>query len=233
MHEQTLIVLSNFDAYTGELNIKRLALTVTALAAFTGSAFAADLPARTYKAPPPAPVVYNWTGCNIYGGAGYGWYSAEGREVDPLTGTIITTQGDTGGKGWLGQVGAGCDYQFAGPLGNWVIGAFGDYTFSNVRGDHIGPPATITIGELKQDHSWAVGGRVGYLVSPNLLSYFNAGYTETHFNDTIYFSNGAVAGLGLPIGILLPGSTYKGWFVGSGFEYALNFFSVSGLFLKN
>jgi outer membrane immunogenic protein len=37
--------------------MKKILLAMTALAAFTGSAFAADLPARTYtKAPPPPPV---------------------------------------------------------------------------------------------------------------------------------------------------------------------------------
>jgi outer membrane immunogenic protein len=212
--------------------MKKLALAVTAIAALSGQAFAADMAVKARPAPPPV-AVYNWTGCNIYGGGGYGWYTAETREVVPLTGAIVTTQGDTGGRGWLGQVGAGCDYQFSGPYGNWVIGAFGDYTFSDVKGDHIGPPVTVTVGELKQDYSWAVGGRVGYLVNPNFLSYVNAGYTETHFKDTIYFGNGAGApALGVAANTLLPAATYKGWFVGSGFEYALNFFSVPGLFLK-
>jgi outer membrane immunogenic protein len=211
--------------------MKKLVLALAATAALTGQAIAADMAAKARPLPPPVPV-YNWTGCNIYGGGGYGWYQAQGRQVDPNTGLVFNNNGDTGGKGWLGQVGAGCDYQFAGPLGNWVIGVFGDYTFSDVHGDHIGAPVTTSVGNLKQDWSWAVGGRIGYLVSPTFLTYVNGGYTETHFTDTTYFNalgqNIAIA----PNGTFLPGATYQGWFIGSGYEYQLNFLSLPGLFWK-
>lgn len=210
--------------------MKKLVIALVAVAAFTGPALAADMAARPYtKAPIAAPVAYNWTGCYIAGGGGYGWYTAEGREVVPATGAVINTHGDTGGKGWMGQVGAGCDYQFAGPMGNWVVGLLGDYTFSDVKGDHIGAPNTLAVGRLKEDYSWAVGARVGYLVNPNFLSYFNAGYTETHFKDTTYFN--ALGAPGVPRGTFLDGGTYQGWFLGSGFEYSLNF--LPGLFLKS
>ncbi|MGA9952260.1 MAG: porin family protein, partial [Bradyrhizobium sp.] len=43
--------------------MKKLVLALTAVAAFTGSALAADLPARTYtKAPMMPEPVMNWTG---------------------------------------------------------------------------------------------------------------------------------------------------------------------------
>ena len=210
--------------------MKKLVLALTALAAFTGSASAADLAARPYtKAPPPPVPVATWTGCYVAGGGGYGWYTAETRQVDPITGAALFNQGDTGGKGWMGQGQAGCDYQFAGPLGNWVIGGFGDYTFSNVHGDHVGPGFTTSVGNLKEDWNWAAGARVGYLVSPTFLTYFSAGYTEAHFNQTNYTSFVALGVPGSP-GTALPGATYKGWFLGSGFEYALGF--LPGLYLK-
>jgi outer membrane immunogenic protein len=212
--------------------MKKLVLALTALAALSGSALAADLPTKAPMYQPPAPV-YNWTGCYIGGGAGYGWYTAESREVDRITGAVLNREGDTGGKGWLGQVGAGCDYQFTGPLGNWVVGAFGDYIFSNVHGDHIGAPATLSVGSLKEDNSWAVGGRIGYLVNPAFLTYVNAGWTETHFANTTYFNS-----LGTTVlanGTFLPGATYQGWFIGSGFEYNFDLFGfrLPGLFLKS
>lgn len=208
--------------------MKKLVLALTAVAALTGSANAADLGARPYsKAPPPLAPVYSWTGCYIDAGGGYGWYNAESREVDPVTGAFLTHQGTAGGRGWMGQVGAGCDYQFAGPLGNWVIGAFGDYTFSDVHGDKIGPPDTLSVGNLKQDWSWAAGGRLGYVVSPTFLTYFSAGYTETHFKQVDYVS---VFAPGVLTGTALPASTYQGWFIGTGFEYSLSF--LPGLFLK-
>ena len=119
--------------------MKKLVIALATAAALTSPALAADM---ATKAPmrAPVPVAYNWTGCYVAGGGGYGWYTAEGREVAPATGAVINTNGDTGGKGWMGQVGAGCDYQFAGPMGNWVVGLLGDYTFSDVKGDHIGAP---------------------------------------------------------------------------------------------
>src|SRR5260370_42048499 len=50
--------------------MKKLIIALTAVAAFTGSASAADLAARPYtKAPMLAPV-YNWTGLYIFGGPG-------------------------------------------------------------------------------------------------------------------------------------------------------------------
>src|SRR6202035_1651053 len=60
-----------------ELKMKKLVLALTALAAFTGSAVAADLPARTYtKAPEPLPVAPSWTGFYIFGGGGGGIWDA-------------------------------------------------------------------------------------------------------------------------------------------------------------
>ena len=43
---------------------------------------------------------------------------------------------DHGGRGWLGKVGAGCDYQFAGPFGSWVVGVFADGHWSDIKGNH-------------------------------------------------------------------------------------------------
>src|SRR5438876_1787717 len=55
--------------------VKTLLLASTALAAFSGSALAADLSARIpVKAPPViAAVPYSWTSCYIGGHVGAGW----------------------------------------------------------------------------------------------------------------------------------------------------------------
>ena len=58
--------------------MKKLVIALTAVAAFTGSAVAADLGARPYaKAPAPVAAVYNWTGFYIFGGGGGGLWSAD------------------------------------------------------------------------------------------------------------------------------------------------------------
>ena len=38
-------------------------------------------------------------------------------------------------------------------------------------------------GEEKEKNAWAVGGRIGYLVTPNVFTYWNGGYTETRFDQ--------------------------------------------------
>ena len=207
--------------------MKKFALALAITAAFTGSALAADMAPRAYsKAPAPMAAAPSWTGCYVAGGGGYGMYNADSSEVNANTGAFVVSEGTTGGRGWIGQAQVGCDYQFAGPLGNWVIGAFGDYNFQSVRGDHLGPD-TIKVGPLKQDSAWAVGGRVGYLVTPSFLSYVSGGYTETHFKQVDYVNFGTL----LPDGRSLPGATYTGYFLGSGFEYALGL--LPGLYLKS
>ena len=52
--------------------MKKLLIALTAVAAMSGSAFAADM-ARPYtKAPAPVAPAYNWTGFYIFGGGGGG-----------------------------------------------------------------------------------------------------------------------------------------------------------------
>ena len=75
-------------------------------------------------------------------------------------------------------------------------------------------------GEEKESSAWAVGGRIGYLVTPNVFTYWNGGYTETRF-DQINFSSSFT---GVPAAII-DAHTYHGWFIGGGTEIAL-----SGLF---
>jgi hypothetical protein len=62
--------------YLGVDMKKLLLASFATLAVLSGSALAADMPARpTYKsAPMPAPV-YNWTGCYVDGGFGYALYT--------------------------------------------------------------------------------------------------------------------------------------------------------------
>jgi outer membrane immunogenic protein len=205
------------------------AAALTTLAAF-GSAGAADLPmpAPVYKAPPPP--VYNWTGCYIAGGGGYGWWNQDSQEVLTATGVPVLAQVTNGGKGWFGQGQGGCDYQFNLPLGTWnlpvVIGVFGDWEGGSIRGTSSTP---LIVGSENESSSWAVGGRAGYLVTPRFLTYFDGGYTQARFDGINYNSTfaGGIANL-----FTAPATTYNGWFIGSGFEYAFDWLPIPGLFLK-
>jgi outer membrane immunogenic protein len=209
--------------------MKRALFIAFALAAaIPGSALAADLPlpeAPVYKALPPP--VYNWTGCYIGGGGGYGMWNQDSY-VRNAAGVPISATTTNGGRGWFGQGQAGCDYQFTAPIFNVnaVIGAFGDYDFDSLSGTSNTP---LGVGSEKESDSWSAGLRAGWLVTPRFLSYFDGGYTQARFNQVNY--SGLAAGAG-PAGFSLAAQTYNGWFIGSGFEYALDILPISGLFLK-
>src|SRR5437879_7776229 len=167
--------------------MKKIIIALTIVAAFTGSASAADLAARPYtKAPAPVAAAYNWTGFYIFGGAGGGLWNADSNVHstglgDPFSpfgafgpaGTALTRDQRLGGSGWFGTVGIGYDWQ-VNPT--WVIGAFADGQFGDIRGS-LSDPLVGTEGREKLRTSYAAGARLGYLVAPNVLSYVNAGYS--------------------------------------------------------
>ena len=212
--------------------MKKIAIALTAMAALTGTASAADLAARPYtKAPVVVAPVANWTGCYVAGGGGGAYVKNDHNDYTTVAGRgIVAGQAlgpnlSTGEDGWFGTVQVGCDYQFAGT--NWVAGVFGDYDFMSVRGDisAFGTLVPSVVGSQKLDSQWAIGGRVGYLVLPQLLTYVSGGYTQGHWTST---NLTPFAGL-VPTNTL-PGATKGGWFIGTGDEYALGF--MPGLFWK-
>jgi outer membrane immunogenic protein len=208
---------------SGAFDMKKfLVFALTSAALLPMPALAADLGRPAYAPPPPPPPVYNWTGCFVGAGGGYGMNNVDTQEfVDTGSGSVGFPQTTSGGRGWLGQVSGGCDYQFStGNWGNWVVGAFADYEFMDLTGNH-GSLVLTDSANLKENGAWAVGGRIGYLITPNFLTYWDGGYTQTHFDQANYMFTGAV----------IPGTTYDGWFLGSGFEYSFNWL-IPGLFLK-
>jgi outer membrane immunogenic protein len=218
------LYLKNLKGWVTAMRMIKFAL-LTSLSAFVLGApvLAADMgvPMKAPMAPPPLPAP-TFTGCYVNGGAGYGLYNIDHFSQPTIFGDFTPTS-TSGGRGWLGTVGGGCDYQFGSGSGfwsNWAVGAFADYDFMDLHrniviADHSG------VGNAKESSAWAVGGRIGYLVTPNVFTYWNGGYTETRF-DQINLSDDD--GDGTPFGTI-GGHTYHGWFIGGGTEIAL-----SGLF---
>jgi outer membrane immunogenic protein len=208
----------------GNLNMKKLVLALTAVAAFTGSASAADLAARPYtKAPVPVAPVYNWTGFYIFGGGGGGLWSADTFTQTTVTAFPLSTNQRQGGSGWFGTVGIGYDWQ-VNPT--WVVGLFGDGQFGSIKGtiQDPGPLGAVSVsGQEKLEDSWAAGVRVGYLVAPNVLSYVNGGYSGSRWSSTTLLNTFS----GLPSGTHTNSFTRNGWFVGGGVENNLNIFGIS------
>ena len=110
--------------------------------------------------PPPPPPTF--TGCWLSGGVGYGLWQQENTDfntfgfIDRPVGVQLTGPVDTGGRGWLGRVGGGCDYQFS-FLGNqqWVIGGFTDYDWTNLHG-RLAEPFVGDVGDENMNNQWAV-----------------------------------------------------------------------------
>jgi outer membrane immunogenic protein len=209
--------------------MKKLVLALTALAAFTGSASAADLAARPYsKAPPPMAPVYSWTGFYIFGGAGGGLWAADSNVVTFPGGVPITRDQRLGGSGWFGTVGIGYDWQVN---SSWVIGVLADGQFGDIRGS-LSEPIFFAEGREKLRDSYAAGVRLGYLVAPNVLSYVNAGYSGSQWSG-VGLSSLAVGG---PTTTIATTGSFNrnGFFVGGGVENSLNFFGITapGWFMK-
>src|SRR4051812_49820676 len=112
--------------------MKKLVLALTAVAALTTSASAADLGARPYaKAPVPYTPAYNWTGFYIFGGGGGGLWNADsnvqstgvvgGAGFFGPAGTALTRDQRFGGSGWVGAGGIRFDWQVQGRWGGCVV----------------------------------------------------------------------------------------------------------------
>jgi outer membrane immunogenic protein len=204
--------------------MKKIAVHVAAISVLFGaSAGAADLRQPVpVKAPAPVVAAYNWTGCYVGAGGGYGMFNQETGFLN--AGVPFGLSNDVGGRGWFGTVQVGCDYQIG---SNIVVGAFGDYDWSSIKGD-AAIDALAAVGEEKLKSSWAAGGRIGWIPfqASQLLVFVSGGYTEARFNqvDLLSVFNG------VPRNLAISKHTYSGWFLGTGYEYGIGW--LPGLFWK-
>ena len=192
-------------------------LAAVALGTISQAASAADLPpAPVHREPAMVPVVANWTGVYLGAGGGYGVYN-----VDTSTagvggfGPFSFDNGRAGGRGWFGTAQIGADFQFA---DKFVVGIFGDYDFSSIDGT-IADLASTAHVPFKQTSAWSAGGRIGYLIVPQLLTYYSGGYTSAQFDlgqQTRQFPP-----VGTFSGVTLPNQDFSGYFLGSGLEYMI------------
>jgi outer membrane immunogenic protein len=204
---------------------------VAALALAVHAASAADLglPFKPVSAPPPLPAV-NWTGCYAAGGVGYGMWNQDSYfETFPAPFVPLAANGTAGGRGWFGVAGGGCDYRFNVLGAGLVVGAFGDFDFMHLHGAFTAPTGTVA-GDENERSAWAAGARIGYLVAPTVLTYFNGGYTETRV-DQINLPFASAPPIASPF--VVPAQTYRGWFIGGGTEFALTILPIPGFFWRN
>lgn len=201
-----------------------LAGIALALVNAAGSAFAADLPPAppVYKAPPP---VISWTGFYLNAGSGNGLWNADTAVAPPF---FITTNTE-GGRGWFGTVGGGFDYQ----LNQYIVaGVLADFDFADMSGTFTDPGNSVA-GTMKETSFWAAGGRLGWLVTPELLTYVDGGFTQAHFSSVNLagYISGQLPAPGVSFATI-PAHTYNGWFLGTGVETTFPFLGA-GWFLRS
>ena len=97
-----------------------------------------------------------------------------------------------------------------------MAGVLADYNFGNMTGtwNFTAAPGAgfTTLTGVEQEKSfWDAGGRIGWLITPDILSYFSGGYSSAHFNGMTLqpFPGGAMS---------TASHNYSGWFTGAGIE---------------
>lgn len=201
----------------------RTARYVTLLAAVVASgmggvsaALAADLarPAPpVYKAPPPAPPVFSWTG--FYVGANLGGAWGGGNVTDTLTGASFSTGNNNGVFVGGGQVGG--NYQ----INNFVLGVEGDFDWAANQNNTSG---VVITGPLGLGHTFAVTGNDRWITTLT-------GRLGVAFDRVLVYGKGGGAWVGnngftvtdLTTGFSATGSSSNsasGWTAGGGIEWA-------------
>jgi outer membrane immunogenic protein len=159
-----------------------------------------------------APVLNpSWTG--VYVGAGIGGDALTPHVAASLPGTVDFNAAGLGGADVGGTFTVGYDRQIA---PKWVVGAFGLIDAATNGGARIsvtgaGAGGTLTSDLASVKWAWTVGGRVGYLVSPETLVYLLGGYTGSTARSITYDAFGFLQSTS-------PEREYHGVTFGGGFE---------------
>src|ERR1700736_6387917 len=205
------------------VQMKKLLLGTAALVALGVPAIAADMPARPLARPAPA---FSWTGC--YLGVNVGYATGTSRaSAEP--GSVLVgpgTVGPFGGPlaagsplqqaplafgqgadmtpkfhlgGLMGGGTAGCQYQWAGPWGVWVVGIEGDggpFDKQGQANDQF-PFNPQFVNQTNERWIATLRGRLGYVVD-KWMFYATGGVAwarveETAWDGQCSFNNAATA----------------------------------------
>ncbi len=165
----------------------------------------------------PEQTVASWTGLYIGGGGGYGSATYDERielfcfecsdgdgplaQFGPIDILSIFAENDFGGKGPLGTIEGGFDFQIG---ENFVVGVLASYDWTDIKSSSeigigvcfepsCGPTSAESVIEgelgigytLTAEDTWSILGRFGYLVTPDVLAYGLVGYSETSMNGRL------------------------------------------------
>jgi outer membrane immunogenic protein len=205
--------------------MKKIAVIAAVATMVSAPALAADL-RMPVKAPPPvvAPVA-TWTGFYIGLNGGYSWGRARTDSLAvAVPGAVIAVPGagstNLNGGVFGGQIG----YNWQ--VSNWVWGLEGDGQWSNERSTNTvfcgaqctGTPAAGFAASFSQriDAFGTARGRVGWLITPDVMFYGTGGLAVASFKST-FSALAAVPPLAVGFGSSVS-TTRVGWTAGGGIE---------------
>lgn len=156
------------------------------VAAISGAAHAADLPARTYtKAPPIAAPVYDWTGFYL-GLNGGGGSSHECLTIFSVAGAAVFPNSEGCHNATGGLVGGQLGYRWQ--FTNWVFGVEAQGDWADLKGSNGSLTATIPYtNETKIDAIGLFTGHIGYAWN-NVLWYVKGGAAVTDNQYNAFFT---------------------------------------------
>jgi outer membrane immunogenic protein len=203
--------------------VRKFLLASVGAIAFTGSAFAADLPSR---APPPvylppAPI-FTWTGIYLGGQIGYAWGSGNlnFNGFDPFTGVAVTNGFGGSPSGVIGGAHVGYQYQ----INQWVVGLEGSVDGTSLnRTVNAGFPGFLFPGSVttvsastSANIQGSIRGRLG-VAWDRALIYATGGVAFGGFKTDYSIVDAAVP--------LFANNNFSntrvGWTVGGGIDYAV------------
>jgi outer membrane immunogenic protein len=197
--------------------MQRIFITLATATAFTvasaATVLAADMTRPVYKAPPPAPALYSWTGyyVGIHGGGAWSdtdWFypcSATNIPQPPCD----RPQGGHSGASWLAGGQVGTNYQ----VGQWVWGIEAEFSATRILGDNLDINFPIDALHSRTNFIGTVAPRLG-LAWNRALIYAKGGAAWVH--DDYWLS---ITQSGLTT--VTADATRWGWMAGLGIEYAL------------
>jgi outer membrane immunogenic protein len=203
LHKKSLRILTDSDRHRRRRQEGRMktllsgVVALTAIAALSAPAVAADLPV---KARPAVPQVFDWTGCYVGVHVGGGWQISS-----------YATQGaPASGAGVLGGGQAGCNYQWR----QFVVGVEGEVWASSL--DDRNQRITDAASDTRSRNRWdvALSLRSGWAID-NLYIYGKLGVVFGRFDYTQDESSPAFTTTERGRAVI------PGVLIGFGFEYGL------------
>ena len=204
--------------------MNKFIVSVAAISALaSGSAMAADLPARMPVKAPAAVVAYNWSGFYTASSIGAGWQEVDGVVVLPPPDRHHTEKT----KAWTGS-----HVGIQGQWGNWVLGIEGSYNTplsSSFASSLSGPDCINITGTANRSCDARItdiltaGGKLGYSFG-NWMLYGTGGYANGRIEQRV---------TNTLTGVNFGGATERhgGWYAGGGIDMYVTRFLWSDLIL--